>query len=228
MAKRIIFGLLTALLALALVGCGGGDDKPAGNEKPAASSNAPATPPEEAILGIAEFSIFGNSEHDTGMSDSDKQKIHDQVVSPSIEGFKGLYFNDENAEILAERYFAHLKDNMQISTKIIDNDPAHPIVEVSATPLDAALVQEYMATSEALAEVQGALQQLTEAGIELETLRENEEFQTQAMAYMEQYVDGIPLSAEGVKTFEVKCKLENGVWVPEDPAALAKFLTSQK
>lgn len=233
MVRKIIFGLLMTLLALSLIGCGEDDsNKNDGtkddNKPPANSAKAPATPADESILGVAEYSIFGESEHDAGMSAADKEKFYLQVVMSSAENFRKLYFSDENAEILALKYFAHLKDEMKISTKIIDANPEQPIVEVSATPIDSAAIQDYMANSEALAEIQSLLQQLTASGVNLEDLRADENFQTQATEIMERYIAGIPVSAEGVKTLQIKCNDADGHWVPEDPAALRNFLTGQQ
>lgn len=240
MLKKIVFGLLTALLALSLVGCGGGNDKDGNKDgdsskKEETASNASLYPADEAVLYFAKAGTFVDMDscEALGMTDTEIEGIYNKIIAPSVAGFKGLNLNDENAEALTDRYFAYLDENMNISTQIIKDDPEHPVVQITATPLDPALIKEYMATCEPLQTVQLGIQQLTQSGLTADAMRNDEDFQRNVMSYMEQYIDGIPLSAEGPQTFEVKCKLEtnsNGdkIWMPEDPEGIAKFLTGQQ
>ena len=64
-----------------------------------------------------------------------------------------------------------------------------------------------------------------------EQLKESPEFQQFALDSINKFIDEFPLNPES--SIEVTCKAVQGsdgkmYWAPEDPAAVAKFVTGQK
>ena len=238
MLRKILFGALTLLLALSLVGCGG-DKKDAKKDDaaPKAEEKAemPAGSPDKAVLAYAQLYAYGVIEDENmaaaGMTDKDVEKVQEQVIGPLVESFKQYPLSDESVAEMTGQYVAKLHAGMNMKATVKKEDATNPVVELTATTIDqagAAKVAENNADLVALGAAYGELQAqgLTEA-----QLKESPEFQEFALESINNFIGEFPLNPES--SIEVTCKAVQGsdgkmYWAPEDPTAVAKFVTGQK
>ena len=86
MIKKIIFGLLMALLALNLIGCGG--DSSGSSEKKTETAK-PEFSADKAILGYAQIYAYGVADDDaakaTGLSTKEIEEAQVQIIAPLIQ-----------------------------------------------------------------------------------------------------------------------------------------------
>ena len=236
MLKKLLFGALTCLLALSLIGCGGKKDeaKPA-DPKPAAQE---ATKPEavkvestadKAILAYAQLYAYGLAEDQkaAGMTDADIKPVEEKVIGDLLKSFSQFPLSDENVQNATATYIQKLHDGMEIKTVLKKDDPTAPVVEVSLETIDQAGAAQVAATNEDLQALTAALQELHQQGITDAQLKENAEFQDAVLQVIDSYTNEIPLKARTSKDFT--CKAVKGsdgkmYWAPEDVEALAKFV----
>lgn len=236
MLKKLLFGALTLLLALSLVGCGGKKDeaKPAENKPAAQNEAAPeAAKPEfsadKAILAYAQLYAYGLAEDEkaAGLTDADTKPIEDKVIGDLLQAFKAFPLSDENVENATATYIEKLHKGMEIKTVLKKDDPTAPVVEVSLETIDQAGAAQAAANSEDLKALNEALQELHAQGITDDQLKENAEFQDAVLQVIDSYTNEIPLKARTLKDFT--CEAVQGsdgkmYWAPKDVEALAKFV----
>lgn len=236
MFRKVLFGALTLLLALSLVGCGGKKDD--------AKADAPAEQkaevkvegaPDKAVLAYAQLYAYGVIEDENqaaaGMQQADIDKVQEQVLSPIVEAFKMYPLSEESVADMTGKYVEKLHMAMDMKTTVKKDDKEHPVVELTATTINqegAAKVAEENADLVALGTAYG---ELKANGLSDEDLKESEDFQKFAMESIDNYINEFPLNETA--TLEVTCKAVEGsdgkmYWAPEDPTAVAKFVTGQK
>lgn len=236
MVRKIVFGALTLLLALCLVGCGGKKDAGGDAKKDDAAQKTEVATPEfsadKAILGYAELYALGMSDNTkaTGLSEQDAKKIVDEWDEQVFGAFKKFPVSDESAEKLTAIYYARLATDMEISAKVKKEDAEHPVVELMAKPINQEEAAKFATESEDIQAIALALNELHENGVTDEDLKGSEEFQQAVVGVIESYINNIPLHE--AKTLDVTCQLAEGsdgkvYWAPEDSVALAKFVTGQ-
>ena len=236
MFRKVLFGALTLLLALSLVGCGGKKDE--------AKTDAPAEQkaevkvegaPDKAVLAYAQLYAYGVIEDENqaaaGMQQADIDKVQEQVLSPIVEAFKMYPLSEESVADMTGKYVEKLHMAMDMKTTVKKDDKEHPVVELTATTINqegAAKVAEENADLVALGTAYG---ELKANGLSDEDLKTSEDFQKFAMESIDNYINEFPLNETA--TLEVTCKAVEGsdgkmYWAPEDPTAVAKFVTGQK
>lgn len=236
MARKILFGLLTALLALSLVGCGGGDDKKSGGDstKKIETASVPEGAADKAVLAYAQLYAYGVIEDENqaaaGMQESDIENAQKQVLEPIVKAFQSFPLSDENVAEMTGQYVEKLHLGMNMKTQIKNDDPENPVVELTATTIDSAGAVELASSSESLKILANTMGELMQQGMTEEQLKEYPEFQEFAMEAINAYINEFPLNPES--SIEVPCKAVKGsdgkmYWAPKDPAAVAKFVTGQ-
>lgn len=236
MLKKILFGALTILLALSLVGCGGKKDaKPA--EAPAEQKDEVAVEgaPDKAVLAYAQLYAFGVIEDENqkaaGLTDADVEKVQDQVLAPIVDAFKMYPLSDESVAEMTGKYVEKLHLAMDIKATVKTEDKEHPVVELTATTINkegAAKVAESNADLVALAT---AYDELKANGLTDDDLKASTDFQAFALESIDNYINEFPLNETA--TLEVTCDAVKGsdgkmYWAPQKPEAVAKFVTGQK
>lgn len=231
MLKKIVFGLLTALLALSLVGCGGGDDKK-GSDDSAKKAAVPEYSADKAVLAYAELSALGLSENSvaTGLSEKDLKTIEDNWDEMMFDSFKKFPLSDESAKEMSIKFYGRMASDMEISATLKKDDPEHPVVELKAKPIDQKAAAKFATESEDIQAIGYALNELQAQGITEDDLRANEEFQSKLVEVLESYVNQIPLKDE--MTLEVTCEMLKGedgkmYWAPVDTMEVTKFVMGQ-
>ena len=237
MLRKILFGALTVLLALSLVGCGA--------KKDAAKTDAPAEQkteavtvegtPDKAVLAYAQLYAYGIIEDENqaaaGMQQADIEKVQDQVLAPIVEAFKMYPLSDKSVEEMTTQYVGKLHMAMDIKATVKTEDKEHPVVELKATTINqegAAKVAEENADLVALGT---AYSELKAQGLTDEELKASEDFQQFALESIDKYINEFPLNEE--MTLEVTCDAVKGsdgkmYWAPQNPEAVAKFVSGQK
>ena len=239
MLRKILFGALTLLLALCLVGCGGKKEDAAKKDDaaPKAEEKAemPSGSPDKAVLAYAQLYAYGVIEDENmtaaGMTDKDIEQVQNQVIAPIVEAFKEYPLSDESIAEMTGQYVAKLHTGMNMKATVKKEDATNPVVELTATTINqegAAKVAEGNADLVALGTAYGELQA---QGLTEEQLKESPEFQEFALESINKFIDEFPLNPES--SIEVTCKVVQGsdgkmYWAPEDPTAVAKFVTGQK
>lgn len=238
MVKKVVFGALTLLLALCLVGCGGKKDDNAKKDDASAKTEEALKvegTPDKAVLAYAQLYAYGIIEDENqaaaGMTEKDITAVQDQVLSPIVDAFKEYPLSEESVAEMTGRYVAKLHSAMNMSATVKKEDKEHPIIGLHATTIDqagAAKVAESNADLVALGTAYGELQA---QGLTAEQLKESAEFQQFALESIDNFINEFPLNAE--QTLEVTCEVVQGsdgknYWAPQDPSAVAKFVTGQK
>lgn len=220
MFRKVLFGALTLLLALGMVGCGGGD-KPA--EKPAQEKKEVTA--DKAVVTYAELLATGESATagDLGLTDAEKAELVNFAVKNTIEFFgNNTMLSEKSAQAIAAKIHELSKKNMKFSATIKKDDPEHPVVELKTTPWTPSLD---VTNEEAEKDMDAWLQmnmQLQESGTTPEQLKENEEFQNLTVKMIISGFNTIIFNTE--KTFETTCNKVNGHWAPEKVDSLYYFL----
>ena len=240
MFKKIVFGLLTCLLALTLVGCGGKKDDAKTDAKPEAKQETkvevakPEFAADKAVLAYAQLYAYGviedENEKAAGMTPADIKPVEEKVLGDLLKAFSQFPLSDENVQNATATYIQKLHDGMEIKTTLKKDDAEHPVVELSAETLDLAGVMQVSQNNEDVQALALALQQLHEEGITDEQLKENPEFQQAVLEVIDNFTNEYPLKPRVSKDFT--CKIVQGsdgkmYWAPEDPAELAKFVMGQ-
>ena len=243
MFKKIVFGLLTCLLALTLVGCGAKKDeaKPAADAKPEAKQETkaevakPEAPADKAVLAYAQLYAYGvvedENEKAAGMTEKDTKPVEEKVIGDLLKAFSQFPLSDENVQNATSNYIQKLHNGMEITATLKKDDPEHPVVELSAETLDVAGAMKVSQTSEDIQALAAALQELHAQGITDEQLKENPEFQNAVLEVIDNFTNEYPLNPRA--SIDVTCEVNQGsdgkfYWAPQDPTAVAKFVTGQK
>lgn len=238
MVKKVVFGALTLLLALCLVGCGGKKEDTAKKDD-AAAPKAEETKVEgtadKAVLAYAQLYAYGIIEDENqaaaGMTEKDIEAVQEQVISPIVDAFKQYPLSDESVAEMTGEYVAKLHLAMDMKTTIKKDDKEHPVVELTATTINQEGLDDVVKNNTDLVALGTAYGELQAQGLTPEQLKASPEFQQFALESINKFIDEFPLNAE--QTLEVTCKAVQGsdgkmYWAPEDPGAVAKFVTGQK
>ena len=241
MFKKLSLGALTLLLALTLVGCGGKKDepKPAADSQPAAQTETakpevakPEFAADKAVLAYAQLFAYGLPEDPSaaGMTDADTKPMEEKTIGALLQAFSAFPLSDENVQNATASYIQKLHNAMEIKTVLKNDDAEHPVVEVSAEPLDAAGAAQVGQNHEDVKALASALEQLHAEGITDQQLKENPEFQQAVLEVIDNFTNEYPLKPRVSKDFT--CKIVQGsdgknYWAPEDPEGLAKFVMGQ-
>lgn len=221
MLKKVLLGALTILFALGLVGCGGGEDKPA--EKPAAEKKEVTA--DKAILTYAELIATGESAGagDLGLNEAEKTELVNYATKKTIE-FAGNFIplSEQSGQAIAAKMHELSKKNMKFAATVKTEDAEHPVIELKTNPFanSGAANEEAENDNKALVEMSIQLQ---DAGNTPEQLKENAEFQALAVKALTGALNASVFDNE--KTFEVKCTKVNGHWAPENVEDLYYFLS---
>lgn len=239
MLKKILFGALTVLLALSLVGCGGKKESaPANAPAPAKTEEAKATvegSPEKAVLAYAQLYAYGVIEDENqkaaGMTEKDIEAVQDQVLAPIVESFSQYPLSDESVAEMTGRYVGKLSAAMDMSATVKKDDATNPVVELHVTTINQAGAAEVAKNNADLVALGTAYGELQAQGLSEADLKASAEFQQFALESIDKFIDEFPLNAE--QTLEVTCTAVEGsdgkkYWAPKDPQAVAKFVTGQK
>jgi hypothetical protein len=232
MLRKVLFGALTLLLALGMIGCGGKKDDANDKKDTAVAVEGSA---DKAVLAYAQLYAYGNIEDENkaaaGMADADIEKVQEQVIAPIIDSFKMYPLSDESVKTMATQYVEKLHAVMNMKATIKTEDKEHPVVTLTVTTIDgagAAKIAENNADLIALGTAYGELQA---QGLTEEQLKESPEFQQFAIESINNFINEFPLNPEASMDFT--CDIVKGAdgkmhWAPQDPAAVAKFVTGQK
>ena len=228
MLKKLLFGALTCLLALTLVGCGGKKEepKPAADNKPAAQTETkteiakPVVAADKAVLAYAQLFAYGVPEDPkaAGMTDEDTKPAEEKIIGSLLQSFSQFPLSDENVQTATAAYIEKLHNGMEIQ------------VVLKKEPLDVAGANKVAQNNEDLKALASALEQLHAEGITDEQLKENPEFQQAVLEVIDNFTNEYPLKPRVSKEFN--CKIVEGsdgktYWAPADPAELAKFVSGQ-
>lgn len=216
MLKKIFVCALTAT-TLIMTGCGA--DKVVGTA-------------DKAVLAYAEISMTGDSDNMTeaGFTESDRNEIRYRMANTFIDSIKSVTpLSTASAEEITNMYFNKLKDSVKFNVKLKKDDAEHPIVELTATPIDKTeTVKTAAAKNDDLLALIGMVGKLRANGATDEQLSENPDVQKLAVSALKKYVDNIRFHPE--KTFDVSCGKITGSdgkvhWAPIDSEAFVNFLT---
>ena len=230
MSKKIIFGLLTALLALSLIGCGGNDDS-AKTVEPAPTVPKPEYSADKAILAYAQLYAYGLVEDDikavTGLTDEEIEAAQNEFFEPITESFREYPLSEENVEKMVGQYVKKLRLNMDIKTEISKDDLKSPIVELTATTIKAEDLDAVVEKNTDMVALGEAMSELQKQGMTEEQLKANTEFQKFVLESISRFIDEFPLNREA--TIKVPCKMIQGsdgkmYWAPVDADKVKNFV----
>ena len=234
MVRKIVFGALTLLLALCLVGCGGkkdeGNAKKDDAPKKEETMNVEGTA-DKAVLAYAQLYAYGIVEDENlaaaGLTDADIKDAQDQVIAPIVDAFKQYPLSDESVAEMTGEYVAKLHVAMDIKATVKKDDKEHPVVELTATTINQEGLDDVVKNNSDLVALGTAYGELQAQGLTEEQLKESPEFQQFARESINKFINEFPLNPE--QKLEVTCQPVQGSdgkvhWGPQDPQAIAKFV----
>ena len=214
-AKRLLLPMIAILATLLVAGCG--DDKP----KESA---------DKAVLAYAELYAYGDTDkvEATGMTKAQKEQISEALHSETDEMFKSMMLSHDNAVAITDYYIADRKANMELKAKVKKDDAKNPVVELTATPIDAKGASAQMEQNSDVVAMGVYIGLAQQQGVDVRT---DPVYQQGAMDTLRAVIDAMPY--EGEKTLDVTCELvksDDGKtlhWAPKDPQAIKKFLDGE-
>ncbi|MBR4642523.1 MAG: hypothetical protein IKO74_07340 [Selenomonadaceae bacterium] len=239
MLRKVLFGALTLLLALCLVGCGGKKDEAkkddAAAQKTEETAKAPEGTPDKAVLAYAQLYAYGVIEDENqkaaGMTEKDIEAVQDQVLAPIVDAFKQYPLSDESVAEMTGQYVGKLHMAMDMKATVKKDDPTNPVVELTATTINQEGAAKVAETNEDLVALGAAYGELQAQGLTEAQLKESAEFQQFALESIDKFINEFPLNPE--TSIEVTCEAVEGsdgkmYWAPKNPEEVAKFVTGQK
>ena len=241
MLRKILFGALTLLLTFCLTGCGDEKKDDAAKKDEAAAPKAEEKvetskgSPDKAVLAYAQLYSYGVIEDENmaaaGMTDKDVETVQNQIFTSLVDSFKEYPLNDESIAKMTEQYVAKLHRDMNIKATVKKEDANNPVVELTVRTIDQASAKKIAENNADLAALNTAYDELKAQGLTDAELKENAEFQEFALKSINKYINEFPLDPE--TSMDVTCQMVQGsdgkvYWAPEDPTAVAKFVTAQK
>ena len=155
MLKKVLFGALTLLLALTLVGCGGKKDEAKKDDaapKTEEAVKAPEGTPDKAILAYAQLYGYGDPEEEAvkaaGLTKEDLEKVQPTVLGGPMFGFANFSLSKQNLESIMNQYTGKLKASLNVKTTLKKDDKENPVVELTATTLNNDAEANKVATAE--------------------------------------------------------------------------------
>ena len=239
MLRKVLFGALTLLLALTLIGCGAKKDDAKKDDAAAPKTEekveAPTGTPDKAVLAYAQLYAYGVIEDENmaaaGMTDKDIEKVQDQVLAPIVDAFKQYPLSDESVAEMTGQYVGKLHTAMDMKATVKKEDATNPVVELKATTINQAGADEVAKNNEDLVTLGAAYGELQAQGLTEAQLKESPDFQAFALEAINKFIDEFPLNPES--SIEVTCEAVKGsdgkmYWAPKNPEEVAKFVTGQK
>ncbi len=224
MIKNFVFGILTVLFALCMVGCG--DTKP--------TVTKPEGDAAKAVLAYAQLNAYGIVEDENqaaaGMAENDIKDIQDRVLAQLVQAFQGIPLSDENIDEITKQYVAKLHVAMSMKTTIKKDDPENPVVALTAKTINKENTDKAAETDENLRALGFTIRQLQAAGFTEEQLKKDPKFQEAAMEAVKNFISEIQMNSE--KTVEITCEALKGsdgkmYWAPKNPEEISKFVGGQ-
>ena len=236
MLRKVLFGALTLLLALCLVGCGGNkNDAKKDDAAQKTEVKVPEGAPDKAVLAYAQLYAYGVIEDENqaaaGMTEKDIEKVQDQVLAPIVDAFKQYPLSDESVAEMTGQYVGKLHMAMDMKATVKKDDPTNPVVELTATTINQEGAAKVAETNEDLVALGAAYGELQAQGLTEAQLKESAEFQQFALESIDKFINEFPLNPE--TSIEVTCEAVEGsdgkmYWAPKNPEEVAKFVTGQK
>ena len=239
MLRKVLFGALTLLLAFCLVGCGGGKKDEAKKDDTAPKAEeavkAPEGSPDKAVLAYAQLYAYGVIEDENqaaaGMTEKDIEAVQDQVLSPIVTAFQQYPLSEESVAEMTGQYVTKLHTAMDMKATVKKDDKTNPVVELTATTINQEGASKVAESNEDLVALGVAYGELQAQGLTEEQLKASPEFQQFALESIDKFINEFPLNPEA--SIEVTCQAVEGsdgkmYWAPNDPEAVAKFVTGQK
>jgi len=237
MIKKFLFGALTLLLALTLVGCGAKKNADADKKDQAAQKTEVVTPEgsaDKAVLAYAQLCAYGMPDDDAlkaaGLTEKDVAAAKEKVFEPLLKSFGKYPLNDESINTIKKEYAEKLQTAMEIKAAVKTDDKEKPVVELTATTINKAGAAKIAEENADLMALAAAFDELKAQGLTDEDLKASEDFQAFALESIDKYVNEFPLNDKA--SLEVTCvakKADDGktYWAPEDISVVEKFVTGQ-
>lgn len=179
---------------------------------------------DKAILAYAELYTFGTSENisATGLPQEYADEIKKRMQNHLMLAFKNYPLTTENFATVQTKLVEKLHEVIKISARIKIDDAENPVVEITANHINQNVVDEITSHNGDFATLD-VMRHISEP-LELAT---DGQFQNTAMKAFSGLIAELPV--KDATTFDVTCKKVvdddgNAYWMPQDLAALSKFV----
>ena len=226
MLRKILFGALTLLLALGMIGCGGKKDDAAAKKDTAVAVEGTA---DKAILAYAQLYAYGNPDEDAvkaaGLTEDEIKKAQEQVIGGSMFAFANFSLNKQNLESTVKQYNEKIKSKTNVKVTIKKDDKENPVVELTAATINNEASTK--AGESELNTLNKALEELKAQGLTDEQLVASDEYQAFALESLGKIIDAVAFNAES--SIEIPCVAVEKAdgkkyWAPKDVEAVGKFI----
>lgn len=220
MLKKILFGTLTILLTLGLVGCG---------------KKLPEVPADKAVLAYAQLYSYGSADDEnlkaTNLSEADIEKIREQIFEPISQDISKYAINEETVKALREKFFDRIKAISMINVTIIKDDKENPVVELITPSINKEFSTFLIEEDVGFTAFKTTLAELRAQGLTDEQLKASPEFQKFALDSIGEFVSGFTMNEKA--TINVTCEIVEGsdgksYWKPKDEQAIKNYIMGIK
>lgn len=220
MLKKILFGTLTILLTLSLVGCG---------------KKLPEVPADKAVLAYAQLYSYGSADDEnlkaTNLSEADIEKIREQIFEPISQDISKYAINEETVKALREKFFDRIKAISMINVTIIKDDKENPVVELITPSINKEFSTVLAEEDKGFLAFKTTLAELRAQGLTDEQLKASPEFQKFALDSIGEFVSGFTMNEKA--TINVTCEIVEGsdgkvYWKPKDEQAIKNYIMGIK
>ena len=229
MLKKIVFGALTLLLAICMVGCGGNKGGGADKKDTAAVEGTP----DKAILAYAQLYAYGNPDEDAvkaaGLTEKEILDVQTTTLGGPMFAFANFSLSKPNLESIVNQYSENMKASTKVNATLKKDDKESPVVEITAATYknDA---ESNKVGEEEINLLQKALDELKAQGLTDEQLVASEEYQAFALESLKKVIGSIQFN--DAASIEVPCVIveKDGkkYWAPKDVKAIENFFWTKK
>ncbi len=140
--------------------------------------------------------------------------------------FRAYPLSHETLADVKSKYFAKLKNSMNIRAKLKSNDEEHPIVTLTAATIDRQRAAQLGSQGKDMLTVAVMKRLKQSEGVSETALRSDAEFQQTTLVSIEKFIDQIPMNGE--RSLDVRCdRVERDgkyYYIPSDLSTLKNFI----
>lgn len=237
MLKKILSGALATMFALGAIGFGGNVEAatPANAQKTITATKieaAKSISADKAILAYAQLYAYGDADADAikaaGLTQKEIEDIQTQVLAGPMFGFAYFSLEKPNLESIMNQYIDNIKTSSNIKVTFKTDDPANPIVVLTAKTVDGAAADKALKSNAEMAKLMEKAE--TRKDLDDQHLFKDAEYQKFAVATLKKFIASTPYTAE--KSIEIPCTMvaKDGkmFWAPKDASMIDNFFHNNK
>lgn len=202
----------------------------------ACGNKLPESSADKAVTAYAQLYSCGEIDDElrpaVNLTDADIAEARKKFVAPVLQALQKYPLTEETLQGITKKFFDRMKNIMDITATLTKNgDANHPVVELVTTNANVEILKIFAEDDDDLIAFRSEFARLKAQGVTDDELKQNPEFQKQALEAIGNFFGDLTLNAEA--TILVPCVIVTGAdgklyWQPENVDAIAKYIAGQK